>query len=465
MKNPIDFSKIYHVGTLFYTFPQLMCVCFWLVLGFFSYFLLECQLIPVVMPLALKELGASGAQTGIIVGTIPMLINIVLCPIVSTASDRTRTRIGRRMPFIILTAPVISFFAILLGWLPELRGFIETNIHWMEPDRLMLLLYAVVYVLFYTADMGVGTAIWYLAPDVVPQEFIGRISAASSIVGAFAGFIFNRFLLGFVPQYNKWLFTVIGLWFAIILTGMLFFVKEGEYPPPEVSKNSRKNLFGRGVSAVKHFFCDCVSDKLILFFFFGYSMTCVSTKCRGLFNILFATRDIGLTTGQYGVVMGYGSLLGLGVSFLSSFWIDRINPLMFYTYIGIVIIILNVFGYFFAMDYASFMWIGLMITVVYTVQNLCQNKIFVMLYPKARYGQFCSAMTIFLSVISSVTTWGAGKAVDLFGYRFIFVWDFVFTIIATLILLEVIRRWKIRQKTEVQGEAWNISTQQTVDCC
>ena len=71
-----------------------------------------------------------------------------------------------------------------------------------------------------------------------------------------------------------------------------------------------------------------------------------------------------------------------------------------------------------------------------------------MLYPKNKYGQFCSAMSIFLCAISTVTTWGAGKAVDLFGYRFIFVWDFIFTIIATAVLMKVIHLWKQKQKTE-----------------
>ena len=441
-------TKVYRVGTLVYTPAHLLCVSFWIVLGFFSYFLLRWQLVTVVMPLALKELGATGAQIGIIIGTIPMMINIMLSPVISTASDRTRTRFGRRMPYIILSGPLVVFFTILIGWLPEMKDFFGAHIHWMPIDRFMLLLYGTVYILFYTVNMGVGSTIWYLAPDVIPPEFIGRISAASSIAGALAGFIFNRFFLRFVPQYNTWIFTAIGIFFAFMLTGMFFFVKEGEYPPAEPRPQQTGNFICRGAKAIKHFLRDSYSDKLILLFFLGYSLTCVSTKCRGMFNILFATKDLGLTTGQYGTIMGYGSLLGLGIAFLSAFWIDRINPLKFYTYIGFVIILLNMIGYFFAADYSSFMILGLLLVVIYTTQELCQGKIYVMLYPKNKYGQFCSAMSIFLCAISTVTTWGAGKAVDLFGYRFIFVWDFIFTIIATAVLLKVIFLWKEKQKEE-----------------
>ena len=41
-----------------------------------------------------------------------------------------------------------------------------------------------------------------------------------------------------------------------------------------------------------------------------------------------------------------------------------------------------------------------------------------------------------------VGAWLGGKVTAIFGYRIMFVWDFVVTIIATLALLVVYREWK-----------------------
>ena len=46
------------------------------------------------------------------------------------------------------------------------------------------------------------------------------------------------------------------------------------------------------------------------------------------------------------------------------------------------------------------------------------------------------------SVLVIVANWGGGLAIDRFGYRFIFVWDFIFTVIATAVLIYVYVKWK-----------------------
>jgi hypothetical protein len=66
---------------------------------------------------------------------------------------------------------------------------------------------------------------------------------------------------------------------------------------------------------------------------------------------------------------------------------------------------------------------------------------FAMLFPGGRYGQFSSANALINSLFLIAANWGGGWAVDRFGYRFIFIWDFLFTCLATLLLALVWARF------------------------
>ena len=53
-------------------------------------------LVPTLLPLTLDSFHAAGALIGLVVGSIPAAMNFVMNPILSTTSDRTRTKWGRR---------------------------------------------------------------------------------------------------------------------------------------------------------------------------------------------------------------------------------------------------------------------------------------------------------------------------------------------------------------------------------
>ncbi|MFZ4776550.1 MAG: MFS transporter, partial [Terrimicrobiaceae bacterium] len=101
-KKPGGAPKTYHCGTLTYTKAGLFAVFAWLLWGDFCLTLME-TVVPTVLPLKLKALGCSNAMMGVILATIPSILNIGVNPYVSFKSDRFRSRWGRRLPFIIAT--------------------------------------------------------------------------------------------------------------------------------------------------------------------------------------------------------------------------------------------------------------------------------------------------------------------------------------------------------------------------
>ena len=86
-------------------------------IGAFGYFLMS-SLVGAFLPVELEKMGASNTFIGIFITSIPYVLNMIITPVVSFQSDRLRTRLGRRMPYILCSAPFVTLFLILIGWTP-----------------------------------------------------------------------------------------------------------------------------------------------------------------------------------------------------------------------------------------------------------------------------------------------------------------------------------------------------------
>ena len=80
-------------------------------LGFFASSLLW-SLYNSFVPLILKDYIASTTVIGAIM-TIDNFFGVVFQPLFGSLSDKTRTPIGKRMPYIVVAAPICAFFFFL----------------------------------------------------------------------------------------------------------------------------------------------------------------------------------------------------------------------------------------------------------------------------------------------------------------------------------------------------------------
>lgn len=95
---------LYSIRNLDYTLPRLLLVCTMMLLANKTLGLICYTLVPSVKPILLDRVGASATDIALIISTIPSVLTFVLCPLISTISDKTRTRIGRRQPYLIFSA-------------------------------------------------------------------------------------------------------------------------------------------------------------------------------------------------------------------------------------------------------------------------------------------------------------------------------------------------------------------------
>src|SRR2546423_12670342 len=96
--DPASADKPYKVGTLAYDRRGLVTVFAWLLWGDFCLYLMDAGVGNNLVPLQLQKHGASNTLITVIKTSVVELVLLVLCPIVSTWSDRYRSRLGRRIP-------------------------------------------------------------------------------------------------------------------------------------------------------------------------------------------------------------------------------------------------------------------------------------------------------------------------------------------------------------------------------
>jgi len=200
--------------------------------------------------------------------TLDNIAALLIQPPVGAWSDRLRTPIGRRMPFILIGAPI---GAIAFGFIPV----------------------AAILPLFVTctSTLLLSMAFWRtpaiaLMPDITPSQFRSQANGIINLmggVGAILSFLVGARLYELNPAYPFWMGSVL-----VIVAGLLVFafIKEPkEIAPSEHAPSMWKSLvevFGdKDKSALRILLA-------IFFWFLGY------TAIEAFFN-LYAINHLGIT--------------------------------------------------------------------------------------------------------------------------------------------------------------------------
>lgn len=443
MKQEKKAKEIYSVGTLRYSSFGIFILFAWLLGGDFCYQMME-RLMPQLLPITMKQLQASNALIGLMAGSIPASINLIFCPIISFKSDRTRSRWGRRLPYILFTAPFVVGFLILTGFSPEIGTYIARFFDGLNPMKAALICISIFSIGFAVFNMFVSSVFYYLFADVVPAKFMGRFMAAFNMAGAATGFVFSRYILKYAEEHAGMIYTSISLIYLVAFTLICFNIKEGQYPPL-TDKEKNANLKDN----IKNYFTDCFSQSFYILIFAATALNAISTLCRAMFNVFFARENIGLTLGQYGIIMSYVGILGMITAFPLGWISDKIHPIRMNILGVLLVVITNIYGFFFATNYVNFFIVTILLGIVYSIQSISTIPMFAALFPKEKFGQFCSAQAMMRSVVLIGANYGAGLFLDIMkDYRYLFIWDAFFTFLALVMMLLVYRRWRKDEKTK-----------------
>jgi MFS family permease len=425
---------------LVYTKAGLVGVFFWMLWGDFCFTLME-STIPRLLPLTLNDLGASNRTIGLLVGSIPGVLNMIITPVVSFRSDRYRSRWGRRIPYLLWPSPFIALFLIITGYSTDIghaiQGWFAASLAGASPKTVILAVISISVVGFQFFNMIVASIYYYLFADVVPEHLMGRFMGLFRVVGASATFVFNRWIFGLADTHMKEIYIGIGLLYCVSFTMMCWRVKEGAYPPPP------PQVEGPGfISAIKTYFIECFSIPYYVWFFLGTTFYTVGMITTNIFSVFFAQK-LGMTLDDFGKVMSWVSLLALVLSLPAGYLSDKIHPLRMGVIATAASVLLAAVSFFVVRGPDSFLWFTIIMalaTIAYGAANL---PMYAALLPKDRYGQFCSAQAMINALAMILANYLAGWFIDATGnYRYIYAWYAVFMLLSLGCMLPVYVGWK-----------------------
>lgn len=444
------------VGTLSYTNAGLITLFLYLLWGDFCFSLME-TVVPSILPLKFNSIGAPDWMMGLVVTTIPNLMNMFINPYVSFRSDRFRSRWGRRIPFLAGATPFLVVFLVLLGYSEPVGRWLHSMIPGGGGSDLVVLVcvMGVFMICFQFFNLFITSVYYYLFNDVVPHAFLARFMSLFRVVGSGAGAVYNYWGLKYANTHMQEIFLVAGLLYLIAFATMCWKVKEGEYPPPPNMGNQRGII-----AAVKTYAAECFTHRFYWFFFLANACQAM-TWVTGAYNLLIATKVFGFSLEFMGKVGGISGLVGLCLLYPAGIIADRFHPLR-------VLIAVMVAQLFVAPFYMAFVFAGrhqfslqaaMMIQIgfsmislpISTLAGASELPMFMRLLPQDRYGQFCSANALIRSIALSIGGVACGSFLGLmqhlhsnpdFRYRFATVWNTVFVLGYLSFLLLLHREWK-----------------------
>lgn len=226
--------------------------------------------------------GFSATQTGFIM-SLDNLAALFILPYIGALSDRTRTRIGRRMPYIVIGAPLA---ALAFGSIPLLAG---------GPLPLFM---GAVFCTLLAMDLF-RTPVIALMPDLTPSAQRSQANGVINLMGglgAVLAFLIGGLLFDMAP-WSSFVFGAL-LMLAACAT-VVIFIREPAVPEAtEKEPGLLESL--RGVAADP----DRSAIALLAAIFCWF----LAYSAVEVFWTSFATNELGITSGEGTSLLAYFSL-------------------------------------------------------------------------------------------------------------------------------------------------------------
>jgi len=253
--------------------------------------------------------GLNASSTGFIMG-IDNLAAIFILPMIGVWSDRIRTPIGRRYPFILTAAPLAALAFIIMPIAaslikPELNGTIAGN-----TGAFSLFMIATAVVLLAMAILR--TPVISLMPDLIPSPLRSKANGVINFMGG-VGFIIGTFGLALLFDINP-LYPFIGGAGILILAVVLLFTTTKEpavddLPHPEEHLRSEEE---QAVGAMKGVSVVPKKYRKSLFALLGaIFLLFIAYDGIGTFFTSFAVNELGVSEGFAPTLFGLA-----GVTFI-----------------------------------------------------------------------------------------------------------------------------------------------------
>ena len=401
-------------------------------LGFFTMGLMD-PLYDNYVPMFLGKYIESSALVGAVM-TLDNILAVFLIPVFSALSDRTETRIGRRMPYIITLLPLTAvFFALVPFSALESLVFLIITVFLLN--------------IFKQAVRGPVVA---LMPDMVPADLRSEANGVINTMGGLATILGTVVLARLmdvvitVPGFglvDKVLAFPVASVFVILAVVLLFiFVKERKGNGGGEEKEKREPV----IKSLRAIFGE--GDKSALFILLSLLSWFIAYQGILPFIGIYTVTELGTSAGTAALSSGMVGIAYAAFAVPSGRFAHKHGRkrTIRMALIAIVIILLLVFLHgtmtksFNPMFRLASFWALLFLFGVFWVTVVTNS--FPMLWQMADYttmGIYTGAYYFFSQLASIVAPPLAGGSIDLFGYPALFIFGLVFMLIAFFLMGKV----------------------------
>jgi MFS family permease len=213
---------------------SLLPLYFFLLMGDLAWSLKE-RAVQEVVKAQLREFSQNPVLLNVLFGALPAMLSLLFGPLVGAWSDRTRTRLGRRIPFLLCGAPLIA--ASLVG-LAYSEALADAVVAWFGIDpafrrETVIACMGAFWALFELLSITSNALFIALVNDTVPKPMLGRFFGLFRIVSLAVGAAFFYVVFGNdLPSVARQVMLAIAAVYLAGFTLLCACVREPECPPP-----------------------------------------------------------------------------------------------------------------------------------------------------------------------------------------------------------------------------------------
>ncbi len=368
---------------------------------------------------------------------------IFLIPLVSAWSDNTRTRIGRRMPWIIILLPLSAIFFSAIPY----------------AARTSLMALVIILALLNLAKQSVRGPVVALMPDVVPPEYRSQGNGVINTMGNIAGIVGTLFLARLMdvdmvlPFFGKTkdalAFPVAGILVVLAAVMLLLFVKENksqgyiQNSQEDDSKKEKKVPFVKSLTLVLKGTVTKDGKKDRSSFFVLLSLFLWFMAYQGLvpyvaeYSILTFDISMGLGAFAAGMVAIASAIFAIPMGYAANIWGRK--RMIRISLLGVIVVLIAQFIFAELVmrlglqgGHLVYIFWGLMFCFGIFWICIVANS-FPMLWQMAgfaRIGLYTGLYYTFSQAAAILAPFCGGLIIDLVSYRGIFIYGAIFFVLA-----------------------------------
>jgi len=434
--------KLWHAGTLVYTTPALAVLFLWLLWGDFAWQMKERSVTPVVQ-LLFGMFHASDYLTGIMIGSLPQIVGLLLGPIIAYRSDRLRSRWGRRIPFLFVSTPIVVISMVGLAFSPYLGPWLHGLLgsHSPGPNTLVLIFLGLFWTLFEVATVIANSVFSALINDVVPHVVIGRFFGFFRAVSLLAAMGFYYGLFGQSKQYYMAIFLGGAVLYGVGFLMVGLRVKEGEYPAPPPA-NPTRGVVGF-VQATKSYFRECFGNPYYLWFYAYVAISWMAFMPVNVFNIAFS-ESIKMSQADFGLCMTITFATSFILAYPLGMLADRFHPLFLGIIFQALYACVTLWGGLFATDAGMFSIALVAHGVVSGTWMTATASIGQRMLPMAKFAQYGSAAGIVGAICGIAINPIMGHVLDASGHQYRYTYFTSSGLVTVALICGMVLYWKFK---------------------